>query len=140
MASRFISASEHHLQITVRWRTVLLWSIVLVAGLSVGAGLFQGSARKEFPVDMSGVATTYVNFCRVSYMPEEVILDLGLNSTMEPNPQAPVKITHRLVLNYYTLKRMTRLFTTTIEQFESTYGPIEVDANKRVKRRENEKE
>jgi len=93
------------------------------------------AARVEFPTDTSHLSATYANFARVTFMPEELIVDFGLNTQLAPNPNEPVKLTHRIVVNYFTAKRLFQLLGATIQQYEQTYGVLEIDVNKRVRQR-----
>jgi hypothetical protein len=86
----------------------------------------------EVVVDDSAASPTYVNFCRVTATPEELILDFGLN----PQPFAPgkqeVKATQRIVMNFFTAKRFLRALGMTVQRQEQTFGAIELDVNRRV--------
>src|SRR6516225_9373204 len=64
------------------------------------------SQPREFSVDSSHLLTGYANFARLIGTPEELVLDFGLNTQVVANPHEPVKLTHRLVLDYYTAKRL----------------------------------
>jgi hypothetical protein len=87
----------------------------------------------QFSVDTSGLSTAYANFCRVTGTPEELVLDFGLNTQMNPVPSEPVKLTHRLVINFYTAKRLLGALHMAVQQHESVYGVLEVDIQKRVR-------
>jgi hypothetical protein len=88
----------------------------------------------EFSVDTSAMATNYANFCRVTGTPEELVLDFGLNTQMSPVPGGePVRLTHRLVLNFYTAKRLLGALHMAVQQHENVYGVLEVDINKRMR-------
>jgi hypothetical protein len=88
--------------------------------------------RPQIELDHTGVNTAYANFCRVTGTPEEVILDFGLNPQPYSNTPDPVHVDQRLVINYYTAKRMLQVLHMTVQRHEQTFGPIEVDAQKRV--------
>jgi hypothetical protein len=88
---------------------------------------------REFPVDTGTLSTAYANFARVTPTPEELVLDFGLNTQMTPNPTEPIKLTHRLVLNYYTAKRLLGALHMAVQQHENMYGVLEVDIQKRVR-------
>jgi hypothetical protein len=90
-------------------------------------------APSQFSVDTSSLSTVYANFCRVTGTPEELVLDFGLNTQMAPTPGEPIKVTHRLVLNFYTAKRLLGALHMALQQHESVYGPLEVDVGKRVR-------
>lgn len=84
------------------------------------------------PVDDSGAVCHYANFCRVTGTPEELIVDFGLNS--QPLGQAPDKlvITQRIVVNYYTAKRLLGALTMSVQRHEAAFGVLETDVQRRV--------
>src|SRR5271154_7486258 len=86
-----------------------------------------------FPTDYSQLSTIYTNFCRVSVTPEELVLDFGLNTQMTPNPTEIIKLTHRVVMNFYTAKRLMNALLGVVSQFENTYGVVELDFNRRAR-------
>src|SRR6266446_1115600 len=87
----------------------------------------------QFNVDTSAMSAAYANFCRVTGTPEELVLDFGLNTQMSPVPTEPVKLTHRLVMNYFTAKRLLGALHMAVQQHEHTYGVLETDIQKRVR-------
>src|SRR5713226_6323024 len=87
----------------------------------------------QFNVDISAMSAAYANFCRVTGTPEELVLDFGLNTQMTPIPTEPVKLTHRLVMNYFTAKRLLGALHMAVQQHENTYGVLETDIQKRVR-------
>src|SRR6201987_4134149 len=89
--------------------------------------------QPEFTVDTSALSTNYANFCRVTGTPEELVLDFGLNTQMTPVPTEPVKLTHRLVMNYFTAKRLLGALHMAVQQHEGVYGVLETDIQKRVR-------
>jgi hypothetical protein len=94
----------------------------------------QGQAQQatEVVVDDTSTLPSYSNFCRVTATPEEVILDFGLN----PQPFAPgrqdVKANQRIVMNFYTAKRLLTALGMTIQRHEGTFGSIELDVRRRA--------
>jgi hypothetical protein len=86
----------------------------------------------EFRVDTSSVVTSYANFARVTGTPEELILEFGLNTQMMPAQGEAVKLTHRVVLNHYTVKRLLGALQMAVRQHEQVYGLLEIDIQKRV--------
>src|SRR5262249_61902901 len=79
------------------------------------------------------ISTVYPNFCHGTITPEELILDFGLNTQMGPNPNVPVKLTHRVVMNFYTAKRLLNFLHWTINRYESQFGVLETDFQRRVR-------
>ncbi|HMP58842.1 MAG TPA: DUF3467 domain-containing protein [Gemmatales bacterium] len=88
---------------------------------------------QQFPVDTRSMVTSYANFARVTGTPEELVLDFGLNTQMAPNPEEPVNLTHRLVLNFYTAKRLLMALSMALQQHENVYGVLEIDIQKRMR-------
>jgi hypothetical protein len=86
----------------------------------------------EFSVDTSHLWAAYANFVRLTGTPEELVLDFGLNMELKPRLAGPVQLTHRLVLNYYTAKRLREALRWAVEQHENVYGVIETDVQKRA--------
>jgi len=89
--------------------------------------------QQQIQVDDSKALAGYSNFCRVTGTPEEVILDLGLNAQPVGVPSGPINITHRLILNYYTAKRLLAALNMTIQRHETAFGVLETDVQKRVR-------
>src|SRR5262249_35991866 len=87
----------------------------------------------QFAMDSSSISTVYTNFCHGTITPEELILDFGLNTQMGPNPNVPVKLTHRVVMNFYTAKRLLNFLHWTINRYESQFGVLEIDFQKRAR-------
>src|SRR5262245_48447399 len=87
----------------------------------------------QFATDYSQLSAVYTNFCRVSVTPEELVLDFGLNTQMTPNPAEPIKLTHRVVMNFFTAKRLMNALLGVIGQHESAYGVLELDFQRRAR-------
>ena len=92
----------------------------------------QGMVQSEIILNDREAHAAYSNFARVTATPEEVIIDFALN----PNPfvqgKHEVKITQRLILNFFTAKRLSRALVATLQRIEASFGPIELDVQRRV--------
>ena len=88
--------------------------------------------QTEVVVDDSATLPSYSNFCRVTATPEEVILDFGLNPQPFATGRQDVKANQRLVMNFYTAKRLLTALGMTIQRHEQTFGPIELDVRRRA--------
>ena len=87
-------------------------------------------------LDESKAHSCYANFCRVTGSPEEVIIDFGMNAyPLGPNAR-PVEVNQRIIVNFYTAKRLLGALYQTIQRHEEVFGPIEIDVQKRVRPRE----
>ncbi|HTU91556.1 MAG TPA: DUF3467 domain-containing protein [Gemmataceae bacterium] len=91
-----------------------------------------GTVQSEIILNDRDAHSAYSNFARVTATPEEVIVDFALN----PNPfvqgKHEVKITQRLIMNFYTAKRLCRALVATLQRIEASFGPIELDVQRRV--------
>ena len=83
-------------------------------------------------VDDSKAVTGYGNFCRVTGSPEELIIDFGLNAQPMGQGDRPVEINQRVILNFYTAKRLLQALHVSIQRHEQAFGPIETDIQKRL--------
>ena len=90
-------------------------------------------AANAIPTDYSSLTSVYTNFCRISLTHEEVVLDFGLNTQMTPTVTEPIKLTHRVVMNFFTAKRLLNVLMNVVNQYESIYGVLEIDPQKRVR-------
>jgi hypothetical protein len=80
----------------------------------------------------TGAHAAYSNFARVTATAEEVITDFCLN----PNPfqagHQEIHVLHRLIMNFYTAKRLFTALGMTLQRHEATFGPIELDIRRRA--------
>lgn len=93
---------------------------------------------QQLQVDDSGLMPMYTNFCRVTGTPEEIILDFGLNAEPFGRPTGPLKLTQRMVCNFFTAKRLLMALSVAVQRHEKTFGVLETDVNKRVKMQPSE--
>ena len=92
----------------------------------------QQPQQTEVVVDDSNTLPSYSNFCRVTATPEEVILDFGLNPQPFATGRQDVKANQRIVMNFYTAKRLLTALGMTIQRHEGTFGSIELDVRRRA--------
>ncbi len=93
----------------------------------------QQPAVAQVMVDDSNVIATYSNFCRVTGSPEELIIDFGLNPQPIGIPKDPIKVSQRVILNYYTAKRLLAALQMSVQRHEAIFGVLETDINKRLR-------
>ena len=88
--------------------------------------------RTEIVLDDKHAHAAYANFARVTATPEEVIMDFALN----PNPfmagRQEVNVTQRLIMNFFTAKRLCSALMMTLQRHEQTFGSIELDVRRRA--------
>ena len=91
----------------------------------------EGQQARVEIVDKDALCT-YANFCRVTGTPEELIVDFGLNSQPVGVPNEPVEVKQRIVMNYFTAKRMLQALGLSVQRHEQAFGVLETDVQKRV--------
>jgi len=69
---------------------------------------------------------------RLTAMVARNCIFFGLNLQGPGGAPHPVKIERRLVMNYYTAKRLLGVLGMAVQGFEQTFGPLEIDVNKRA--------
>ena len=93
----------------------------------------QQQQMVQVEVDDSHVTASYANFCRVTGSPEELIIDFGLNPQPVGIPKNPIGVSQRVIVNYYTAKRLLHALSLSVQRHESVFGVLETDIQKRVK-------
>ena len=94
----------------------------------------QAAQQIQVPINDAEMESLYVNFFRVSGNPDEVLLDMGLYSQVigATGPE-PVDLTHRLIMNFVTAKKLAEVLRVVVARHEQQFGVIEVDANRRLR-------
>ena len=88
----------------------------------------------QVAINDAEMASVYVNFFRVTGNPDEVLLDLGMYSqVMAPAGPEPIELTHRLVMNFVTAKKLAEVLRVVVARHEQAFGVIEVDPNRRLR-------
>ncbi len=85
-------------------------------------------------IDDSKAIACYANFCRVTGTPEELVIDFGLNPQPMGTPTEPITVDQRIVTNLFTAKRLLQVLQLTIQRHEATFGALETDVQRRVRR------
>jgi len=92
----------------------------------------QQPAPQPVPVDDEHAVCSYANFCRVTGTPEELIVDFGLNSQPLGAPPEKLTIKQRIVVNYFTAKRLLGALSMSVQRHEAAFGVLETDVQRRV--------
>jgi hypothetical protein len=79
-----------------------------------------------------GAHAAYANLARVTATAEEVIIDFALNPNPLSQGRQEVAVTQRLIMNFYTAKRLAGALVMTLQRHEATFGPVELDVRRRV--------
>lgn len=88
--------------------------------------------RQEVRFDDSKTIACYANFCRVTGTPEELIIDFGLNNQPIGTPVEPIPISQRIIVNFFTAKRLLGALSMSVQRHEAAFGVLETDVQKRV--------
>jgi hypothetical protein len=83
------------------------------------------------------VTACYANFCRVTGSPEELIVDFGLNPQPVGMPKDPIQVSQRVVMNFYTAKRLLAALQMSVQRHEAVFGVLETDIQKRLRIQQN---
>ena len=83
-------------------------------------------------LDDSDAQTCYANFCRISGTPEELVLDFALNPQSTGRLPEVLDINQRVIMNFYTAKRLLGALHQAVHRHEQAFGPLEIDFRKRV--------
>ncbi len=92
----------------------------------------QNNQPPGINVNDRNVTCSYANFCRVTGSPEELIIDFGLNAQPIGANDQPVAVNQRIVLNFFTAKRLLHALHVSVQRHEKVFGDIETDIQKRV--------
>ncbi len=87
----------------------------------------------QVQVNDENALATYANFCRVTGSPEELIVDFGLNPQPIGVPKDPIQVKQRIIVNFFTAKRLLAALQMSIARHEAVFGVLETDINKRVR-------
>lgn len=91
------------------------------------------SAPAEAPLDLSEVETSYANWYRITGTGEELLMEFALTPHLGIVTDDPIRVKQRLVLSFYTAKRLLAHLHYALKRHESFFGPLEMDLHKRIK-------
>jgi len=89
---------------------------------------------QQISVDAASATRCYANFCRVTGAFEELLIDFGLSAQSPGAEAAPVQIDRRVIVNYFTAKRLIAALQISVQRHESLFGVLETDINKRLQK------
>ena len=87
---------------------------------------------RQIKLDDRNTVCSYANFCRVTGSPEEMIIDFGMNGQPVGGADRPIEVKQRVVMNFYTAKRLLHALHVSIQRHEEVFGTLETDVQKRV--------
>lgn len=95
-----------------------------------------GQKQIRVRIDERNLQTNYVSGFRPTITAEEVILDFGLNLIRPAgNKEEPYEVifqtSSRLIMSYFSAKRLALALAQIVRQYEQRFGPVELNAAKR---------
>ena len=110
----------------------------LLSGGSATTAQTPSGTGPAVRVTEAGMDTSYANAFRTNGSAEEVMLDFGVNllnpaSAQQDQQEIIFKINERVVMNYYSAKRLAITLSQLIRRHEDDFGELELDVNKRRK-------
>jgi hypothetical protein len=93
----------------------------------------QSQQQVQVQVNDEHALALYANFCRVTGSPEELIIDFGLNPQPIGVPKDPIQVKQRIIVNFFTAKRLLAALQMSVARHEAVFGVLETDINKRVR-------
>lgn len=88
-------------------------------------------------IDQSKMNTSYTNGFQTNTTAEEVMLSFGLNQAVpgaEGKPELVMQVSDRIVMNYFTAKRLAIALSQAVRRHEEQFGELELDVQKRAKK------
>ncbi|MHB8968961.1 MAG: DUF3467 domain-containing protein [Pirellulaceae bacterium] len=93
----------------------------------------QRQAPQQLQVHDANAIALYANFCRVTGSPEELIIDFGLNPQPVGMPKDPIEVKQRIIVNFFTAKRLLAALQLSVQRHEAVFGVLETDIQKRLR-------
>jgi|MudIll2142460700_1097286.scaffolds.fasta_scaffold122112_2 hypothetical protein len=96
----------------------------------------QQEPQRQVPqlqVNDANAIACYSNFCRVTGSPEELIIDFGLNPQPVGMPKDPIEVKQRIIVNFFTAKRLLAALQLSVQRHEAVFGVLETDIQKRLR-------
>ena len=93
----------------------------------------QRQAAQQLQVNDANAIALYANFCRVTGSPEELIIDFGLNPQPVGVPKDPIEVKQRIIVNFFTAKRLLAALQMSVQRHEAVFGVLETDIQKRLR-------
>lgn len=83
----------------------------------------------QLRIDESKMSTTYANTIRTSTMPDELVMDFGINMPMptpDNQPTLVFSVGSRVVMNWSAAKRLAISLGQAVRQYEEANGEIKL--------------
>jgi hypothetical protein len=95
----------------------------------------QAQQQSTIQIDDSKAVATYANICRVTATRDEVFIDFAVDSHPSREAETPISVNRRIIVNFYTAKRLLHALRLSVERHEATFGLLDLDARNQDKAR-----
>ena len=105
-----------------------------------------GKQQARLRIDQRDMHSSYANAFRTSATAEEVIIDFGLNQVVsaprptdkstegdEPMTEIVFQLSNRVILNYYSAKRLVLTLGPAIRRYEEQFGELKLNVADRTR-------
>lgn len=110
----------------------------------------QTGQQVRLRLNQQHMSTSYANAFRTNATADEVILDIGLNQVIPTGAGAggasgdiaaeiQFDVSHRVIMNYFTAKRMAITLGQIVRQHEERFGELKLNVADRVTNKPNRK-
>lgn len=84
------------------------------------------SAATPIKWTITGLQSSYANFCNANSTRKEVVLNFGVNKTWErgPKQELEIELDHRIVLSPFAAKRLAQPLQNLMKEYETRYGAL----------------
>lgn len=112
------------------------------ANTELNSAATEQTRQVRLRMDERNKTTHYANAFRTSASAEEVIVDFGLNQTVpgrpekdgkQPTPEILFEINSRLVMNFYTAKRLALTLGQIVHHHEQQFGELKINPAERAR-------
>jgi len=94
-----------------------------------GPGIGGDTAGMKIKWDDSMMKSSYANVCNVTSTREEVVMLFGMNQAWNRGQkEVTIQLTDRIVISPYAAKRMSLLLANVVKEYETRFGPLNIDA------------
>jgi hypothetical protein len=78
--------------------------------------------------DDANMKSAYANVCNVSSTREEVVLLFGVNQAWNRGQkEVTIQLTDRIIVSPFAAKRLSMLLGAVVKEYESRFGPLNVE-------------
>ncbi len=101
-----------------------------------------GQRQVRLRINENKLTTSYANAFRTTASAEEVVIDFGMNMVVQtpragqdgnaPGGEISFEVTDRIIMNYYTAKRLAIMLSQLVRQHEQRFGELKLNAAERT--------